>query len=268
MLMDLSKISENVNEIARQAGFFILSEKDKLSSSDIKSKGKNDFVSYVDKASEKMIAEALFKLLPDAGFIAEEGTASGRKGEYNWIIDPLDGTTNFIHGFEPFAVSIALAQAEKLLLGTVYEIGKNECFSAIKGGGAFLNGESIQVSDIDRLADSLIVTGFPYQDFGRMDDFIRSFVYLMQNTHGLRRPGSAATDLAYLAAGRSEAFYEYGLHAWDVAARTLLVEEAGGIVTDFSGKKDKRLFGSEIIASNSKLFKDFQKIVCSYMCKK
>lgn len=196
-----------------------------------------------------MIVDGLRPLIESAGFITEENTASVTGERYSWIIDPLDGTTNYIHGMPCFCISIALIDKEELVLGVVHELNFDECFYAWKDGGAFMNGEPIHVSKIQKLSDSLLATGFPYHDYGRMKPYMEVFDHFMRNTHGLRRLGSAAADLAYVACGRFEAFYEYGLNAWDVAGGAIIVQEAGGMVKDFSGGKDF-VFGMEMVASN------------------
>jgi len=262
--MNYKDICTKTIEIAKNAGDFIRNEGMKFSTNDIETKGKNDFVSYVDKGAEKLIIDALSVLLPESGFIAEENTSTTKGVVYNWIIDPLDGTTNFIHGLSPHAVSIALQENGKTVVGVVYEIGMDECFYAWKEGGAFLNGKKIHVSDKNKVADSLIATGFPYKDFGKLERFMHTLTYFMQNSHGLRRLGSAATDLAYVACGRFESFYEYGLSPWDVAAGAFIVEEAGGLNCDYSGEDDF-IFGKEIISSNAGIFAEFSKIVINLM---
>jgi myo-inositol-1(or 4)-monophosphatase len=231
-------------------------ERSKFSTSQIEIKGKNDFVSYVDKTSEKLIVEGLEKLLPEAGFIAEEGTSTKKGDVYNWIIDPLDGTTNFIHGIPCFAISIALMRNQELIMGVIYEINFDECFYAWEGSKAYLNGKEISVSKIDKVSDSLIATGFPYYDYSRLNEYMELFKHFMKNTHGLRRLGSAATDLAYVACGRFEGFYEYCLQPWDVAAGAFIVKQAGGKVTDFKGEENY-IFGREIVAGNSTFFPEF-----------
>jgi len=242
--------------VAKEAGEFILSQRRKFSGSQIEVKGLNDFVTYVDKESEELIIKRLELLLPDSDFLAEENTRQRTEKEFTWIIDPLDGTTNYIHGLPCFCVSIGLVnKAEELLLGVVLEINQHECFYAWKEGGAYLNEKRIVVSERDLLKDSLLVTGFPYTDFSRMEEYLNLFKDLMEHSHGLRRLGSAAADLAYVAAGRCEAFYEYSLKPWDVAAGALLVKEAGGIVSDFKGQNGF-LFNQEIIASNSGIYQE------------
>ena len=261
--MNFEKLCLDVRNIARTAGAFIAGEREKFNIEDIEIKGKANFVSYVDKQAEELIVENLRKLLPGSGFIAEEGTAARTEERYQWIIDPLDGTTNFIHSLPPFAVSIALMEEEELVLGVVYEITQDECFYAWKGSKAYLNGKEIRVTAAATTVDSLIATGFPYSAMDKLDTFIASMRYFMIHSHGLRRLGSAATDLAYVAAGRFEAFYEHGLKPWDVAAGAIILRQAGGKVSDFSGT-NQFLFNGEIVASNSAYFDEFYGIVNKY----
>ena len=237
-------------EIARTSGKIMAEERKNFDVSKIENKGMHDLVSYVDKESEKRIIAELQKLLPESGFIAEEGTNDTRGERFNWVIDPLDGTTNFIQGVPVYCVSIGLLDGDELVVGVVYEVGRDECFYAWKDGGAFLNGEKISVSDRSDIHDALLATGFPYSDFSRIEEYIEFLRWAMKNARGVRRLGSAAADLAYVACGRFDAFWEYDLKPWDVAAGALLVKEAGGMVGDYSGG-DNYLFGREIIASNS-----------------
>ena len=216
------------------------------------------------KESEKLLVEKLGIILPEAGFLAEEGTSKKVGLIYNWVIDPLDGTTNFLHGLHPYAISIALKEHDEIIAGVVHEVSGNETFTAWKNGGAWLNGSAIHVSKASVLSDSLIATGFPYSDFSRLDSYMNCFTHFCKTTHGVRRFGSAAIDLAYVACGRFEAFYEYGLHPWDIAAGILLVTEAGGRVSDFSGN-DKNLTGEEFLASNSLIFTEILEIVNKFM---
>jgi myo-inositol-1(or 4)-monophosphatase len=263
MNMPLRELCEKVCQLSREVGAFIKSERKQFSSEKVEVKGKNDFVSYVDKNAERLITEKLSLLLPEAGYIAEEGTST-KKGEvYNWVIDPLDGTTNFIHGVPCFAISIALLKDEEIVLGVVYEINLDECFYAWQGSKAYLNGKEISVSDNTRLSDSLLATGFPYYNYSRMTEYMKLFTHFLQNTRGLRRLGSAATDLAYVACGRFDGFYEYSLNPWDVAAGAIIVQQAGGHVTDFNGGKNY-LFGKEIIAGNATIFKEFSDTIKSH----
>ena len=258
--MNLENICIEVQNIAKSAGKFIAGEREKFDLTNIEVKGKANFVSYVDKQAEELIIEALRRLIPESGFIAEEGTAGSSDEKYKWIIDPLDGTTNFIHGLPPFAVSIALMEDDELVLGVVYEVTQNECFYAWKGSKAYLNGNVIEVTTASTTADSLIATGFPYSAMDMLDPFLISMRYFMIHSHGLRRLGSAATDLAYVAAGRFEAFYEHGLKPWDVAAGAVILRQAGGIVSDFSGS-DEFLFNGEIVAANQAYYPEFYGIV-------
>ena len=267
MSLDLQKLCHEVCLISKKVGEFIRSERKNFSTDKIEVKGAHDFVSYVDKTSEKQIIKGLSILLPESGFIAEEGTSSKKGEKYNWIIDPLDGTTNFIHGLPCFAISIALmrtsAGKNELVLGVIYEINLDECFYAWEGSKAYLNEQEIFVSKTPTLSDSLLATGFPYYDYSKMDKYMELFNYFMKNTHGLRRLGSAATDLAYVACGRFDGFYEYSLQPWDVAAGVLIVKQAGGKVTDFSGD-DNFIFGKELVAGNSIFFDEFLKTVISH----
>jgi len=236
-------------DVARSAGKFMAEERKSFDTTQIETKGLHDLVSYVDRTSERRIIAGLQEVLPESGFIAEEGTSTKRGERYNWIIDPLDGTTNFIQGVPVYAVSIGLLDGDELVLGVVYEVGREECFYAWKDGGAFLNGKPIHVSERDNIQDALLATGFPYSDFSRMEEYMEFLKWSMTNSRGVRRLGSAATDLAYVACGRFDAFWEYDLKPWDVAAGALIVKEAGGVVTDFSGGENY-LFGKEIMASN------------------
>lgn len=247
--MDYEKITTEVCRIAREAGKFMSGELSTFDASKIENKGVHDLVSYVDKTSERMIISELQKLIPDAGFIAEEGTLDIRGERFNWIIDPLDGTTNYIHGIPVYSVSIALLENNELVIGVVYEVGHDECFYAWKSGGAYLNGKPIHVSARADIHNALLATGFPYSDFSRMDTYLEFFKWAMTNSRGIRRMGSAAADLAYVACGRFDAFWEYSLKPWDVAAGALLVQEAGGKVSDYKGGSDF-LFGREILATN------------------
>jgi len=261
--MELENICNKVVEIARETGSFI---KEMRASGDlsVEVKGKNDFVTRIDKLSEERIVKALSDLVPGAGFIVEENSVSGRGEEYNWIVDPIDGTTNFIHGVVPYAISIGLAYKNEMVLGVVFEAGLNECFYAWKGGGAWLDGKQISVSDSTSVSDSLIATGFPYNNFTQMEQFMETMDYFMKNSHGVRRLGSAATDLVYVACGRYDAFYEYGLKPWDVAAGIIIIKEAGGKVCDFSGGEDF-LFSGEIVTSTYGIFDEFGGVIKKIM---
>jgi myo-inositol-1(or 4)-monophosphatase len=255
MKRDLKKITEQVCELTCETSNFIRNEVDRLRASDVEIKSVNNFVTYVDKKSEERLVEGLSMILPGSGFIAEENPMLETK-ELTWIIDPLDGTTNFIHGVPVYSISIALMEASELIIGVIYEINLKECFYTWKGSPSYLNGIEIKVSGTDLVSDSLFATGFPYYDYGRLDPYLRFFRYLMEHSHGIRRLGSAAADLAYVACGRFDGFYEYGLSPWDVAAGALLVKNAGGRVSDFKSGNDY-IFGKEIIAANGNVFNEF-----------
>ena len=249
-MIDLEKTLTNTKALVLDVGDFIRQESSNFSVSDIEHKGFNDLVSYVDKSAEEKLVAGCATILPQAGFIAEEGTSNKTGDTYNWIIDPLDGTTNFTHGLPVYAISLALMQDNEVILGIVYEINRDECFYAIKGQRAFLNDQEIAVSKAQHLSESLLATGFPYYDFDQMNIYLQILNDFMQKTHGLRRMGSAAVDLAYVACGRFEGFFEYNLNAWDVAAGAFIVQQAGGKVTDFKGGSDY-IFGREIMAACS-----------------
>jgi myo-inositol-1(or 4)-monophosphatase len=261
--MNLNLLSENVITLVKEVGGFIRTEFQNFSQDKIEYKGLNDLVSYVDKTAETTLVKGLVELLPESGFITEEKTINKTGEVYNWIIDPLDGTTNFIHGIPTFAISIALKQNDELVFGVVYEINRDEFFTAIKGEGAYLNQKKIQVSKAETVADTLLATGFPYYDFTLQEAYLGVFKELMQKSHGLRRIGSAAVDLAYVAAGRFDGFFEYNLHSWDVAAGILLVQEAGGEVIDFTGG-DKAIERRELLATNSKITSEILEIIQKY----
>ena len=258
--MNLELITKQVTNTCRSLSTYVRNELKNLEASDVKSKGLHDFVTYVDKTSEKKLVKDLRRILPSAGIIAEENQSYRKSQLYNWVIDPLDGTTNFIHGVPIFSISIALMKGDEVVSGVVSEVNLHEYFYAWKDGGAFMNGHPIQVSKADKLTDSLLATGFPYHDFDRLDQYIEVLKYLMRNSRGVRRLGSAAVDLAYVAAGRFDGFYEYGLNSWDVAAGVILVKEAGGNVCDFSGNGNF-IFGREILATNPGVYNEFLELI-------
>jgi myo-inositol-1(or 4)-monophosphatase len=250
-MISLAQLEKQVVELSEEVGDFIYTESRTFDRSRIEQKtGFNNLVSYVDKEAERRIVSALQKMLPGSGFIGEEGTAIKGTNEYTWIIDPLDGTTNFTHGLPPFAISIGLARNNKVELGIVYEVNLKECFHGSLDTGAFCNGKPMRVSAINSLTNGLLATGFPYYMFDKMDAYLQIIRKFLDDTHGIRRLGSAAVDLAYVACGRLEGFFEYNLNPWDVAAGSFLVQTAGGIVTDFKNG-DNFLFGGELCAANA-----------------
>jgi myo-inositol-1(or 4)-monophosphatase len=264
--MNLDKILSDVCGIAKEAGQFLITENKNIKQSDIESKSEHDFVTYVDKASEKFLIAELSKILPEAGFMAEESMTERSNVRFCWIVDPLDGTSNYIHGLAPYAVSIALTDNNNEILGVIFEPNLNECFSAHIQSAAFLNDKPMKVSETKKMDNAFLATGFPSRDYSRMDAYMQLFRHLMANTQSIRRLGSAAIDMAYVACGRFDAFYEYGLYAWDVAAASLLVKQAGGRVTDFSGGKDY-LFGKELVCSNELIQEELLEIIARFFKK-
>jgi myo-inositol-1(or 4)-monophosphatase len=244
--MDLDKITADVVKLVKTTGQFIASERTSFKRDKAEIKAKNDLVSYVDKESERRLVDGLKTIVPEAGFITEEETADEVK-DFNWIIDPLDGTTNFIHGIPCYCICVALAKGSEILVGVVLEVARNECFYTHKNGESFMNDVVIHVSESDSLSDSLIATGFPVNNFEMMENYKQALEFFVKNTHGVRRIGAAAADLCYVACGRFEGFFEFNLKPWDVAAASLIVKNAGGTVSDFSGGENW-LFGKEIVA--------------------
>lgn len=266
-ITDYKSLCEQVQQIARETGNFIRGERAKISEKDVELKSAASLVTYVDKTAESRIVSALKEIIPESGFVAEEGTASETGEKFLWFVDPLDGTTNYIHGISPHSVSIALKENDEMVLGVVYEIGLDEMFYAWKDSPAYLNGKKIGVNTASEPEDTLIGTGFPYYDFERVDDYITAMKHLMKNTRGLRRLGSAAVDLCYVAAGRFDAFFEHALHAWDVAAGVFILQQADGKISDFNGG-DNWLFGGEIVAASENFYPAFYNIIHKYLGEK
>ncbi len=261
--MNLRKLVTQVREVAVSAGTFLREQREAFDRSAVQEKGPHDYVSYVDKASEQRLVEALSALPIKAGFVTEEKTTGQYAGEeYCWVIDPLDGTTNFIHDMAPYCVSIALRNQTELLLGVVYEVCRDECFWAYKGGGAYLNERSIHVTDIATMDKAQVLLGFPY-DSERFRPVVLGLIEQMYGTVGAERLlGSAAVELCYVAAGRAEARIEGLLGPWDVAAGCLILSEAGGRVTDFGGG-DTYLSGREVLASNGHIHDQLLQVVAN-----
>lgn len=247
--MNLLTVEKQVIQLCEEVGNFIRAENENFDRTRIEQKGSfSNLVSYVDKEAELRLVQRLSEIIPGAGFIAEEGTDSEGTNEYKWIIDPLDGTTNYLHGLPIFAISIGLTRKNKTILGIVYEISHKECFHAIEGGKAYCNEKEIRVSAVQTLNESLLATGFPYYHTDKKDNYLEIIKIFLEQTHGIRRLGSAAIDLAYVACGRMEGFFEYNLKPWDVAGGAFILQQAGGKVTDFSGR-DNFLFGGELCAA-------------------
>ena len=250
---------------ARRAGSIINRGARDLDRLTITTKGPKDFVSEVDRAAETAIVETLLATYPDHAILAEEGTAKDANAgaEYLWIIDPLDGTTNFLHGFPQYCVSIAVRHKGQVTQGVVYDPVRNDLFTATRGRGAFLNDHRMRVSRRQHLKDCLIGTGFPYRDGADLEAYVAMMRAMMSATTGIRRPGAAALDLAYVAAGYYDGFWEIGLNPWDVAAGSLLITEAGGLVGDLEGE-NQYLFGGEVIAANPRIFAQIVNLLAPY----
>lgn len=254
---DLEDVTRQVKELSLVVGDRIRAQEAGVRhNEDLEIKGKSDYVTEVDKDAEQTFVKGLSKILPEAGFIAEEKTSEKKGVRYSWVIDPLDGTTNFIHDVPAYCTSVALLDGEEVILGVIYDPTSREMFHAWKGGGAHLNDEAIRVSDAQSLEESLMATGFPYQEYDKLETYVQFFARLTRTTRGVRRFGSAAIDLAWVACGRFEVFYEFGLSPWDVAAGSLIVEEAGGKVCDFKGGPG-HLFGKQLVASCDGVWEEF-----------
>lgn len=248
----LQHLKTAAGHVAKEAGLFIKSQLHLLSAEDIAVKDLNSLVSYVDIEAEKRIVSGLKRLLPEAGFITEEETISSVTDDrqYNWVIDPLDGTTNFIHQLPFFAVSIALRFDTNYIVGVVYDVMHDQLYSAAQNLGAFMNDKPIHTSRAHQLSETLLATGFPYNTFDSMDSYLSLFRTLFPLTRGIRRCGSAALDLCFVANGSFAGFFEVGLNEWDIGAGICIVQEAGGRVSDFQGN-DQMVPNKTILASNS-----------------
>lgn len=248
-------------EAARQAGKFLKQNLGKVRSIQQKSGQEKNLVTEIDKQSEDIIIDIIKRHYPQHDILAEEsGEEKNKKSDYKWIIDPLDGTTNYAHGFPVFCVSIALEYKDEIILGAIYDPNLDEMFTAEKGKGAFLNNKRLTVSSINSLDKSLLVTGFPYNITENPNNAIEHFINFLMKGQAVRRMGSAAIDLAYVAAGRYEGFWEVALNPWDMAAGGLLVKEAGGTITDFVGKPFN-IYRQEILATNGLIHREMQEIL-------
>lgn len=249
---------------AREAGRIINRASQDVGALKIQSKTFNDFVSEVDRSAEQAIIDTIRDAYPDHGFLGEESGKSNSDAENIWIIDPLDGTTNFLHNFPQYCVSIALQQKGVLTQAVIYDPVRNDLFTATKGRGAFLNDKRIRVTNRTKLQASLISTGFPFRDFTHLDTYLAMLKDMIKNTTGIRRPGSAALDLAYVAAGFTDGFFEINLSTWDIAAGGLLVQEAGGMVGDFEGNESWLNTGN-IVAANAKVFSQMLQVLSPHL---
>lgn len=258
--MNLEKTTREASWLALQAGAFIREHSHKVREIEVEEKERNSLVSYVDKTAERMLVDGLSKLIPGCGQITEEDTKDIKDREWTWIIDPLDGTTNFLWGVPVFSVSVGLMHHDKMVMGIVYEVNRDELFVAHQGGKAYRNNRVITVSNRQGLKNGLLATGFPYIDYSGIQAYMGTLQHLMEHSRGVRRLGSAAVDLAYVACGRYEGFFEYGLNPWDVAAGIVIIQQAGGKITDFSGG-DNYLFGKEIIATNNHIHDELHRVL-------
>lgn len=250
---------------ARRAGQIINRASLDIDKIKVDLKQQSDYVTEVDRAAETAIIEVLREAYPDYGILAEESGLAGtaENAEYQWIIDPLDGTTNFIHGLPQYAISIALKHKNAIVGAVIYDTNRNEIFTASKGDGAYLNDKRIRVTKRSRLEEALIGTGFPYRMFAHIDAYLAIFRELAQKTAGMRRPGAASLDLAWVACGRFDGFWELGLAPWDMAAGSLLISEAGGLVGDFSGEADYLKTGN-IVGGNPKIFAQLLQVIAPH----
>ncbi len=251
-------------QAARRAGDIAVRALSRLDQLEIRAKARNDYVTQVDQAAEQAILESIRKRYPDHAFLAEE---SGRSGdnEFTWIVDPLDGTTNFLHGFPTFSVSIALRRKDTLEVAVVYDPCRQELFTAMRGRGAQLDGKRIRVSERTELEGTLIGTGFPFRSNTRwMKPYLKMLGSVMETTAGVRRPGSAALDLSYVAAGRLDGFFEFGLEIWDTAAGTLMIQEAGGLVTNLTGT-GSHLESGDVLAGNPKVHDALRELLTPHL---
>lgn len=251
---------------ARRAGQIINRASLDVGNLKVDVKRQSDYVTEVDRAAEAAIIEVLRDTYPDHGILAEESGLAGTSAssEYQWIIDPLDGTTNFIHGLPQYAVSIGLAHRGVMTQAVVYDPNRNELFTATRGGGAYLNDKRIRVAKRTRLEDALLGTGFPFRVFTHIDAYMAIFRDVAQRTAGMRRPGAASLDLAWVACGRIDGFWELGLSPWDMAAGTLLITEAGGLVGDLSGEPDYMKTGN-IVGGNPKIFAQLVQLIAPHL---
>ena len=247
--MNLQEICLQVIEAAKEAGSFIKQNYGKVNKDAIETKSHNSLVSFVDQNAEALLVNSLSKIIPNCGFITEEDTVDDDSKSYVWIIDPLDGTTNFLHNIPHFSTSIGLSYEGELLLGVVYNIMSDECFYAWKNGGAFMNGQAIQLSTESHLSECIIATGFPYESYYDKKPYLDMLEIIMRDARGVRRFGSAALDMAYVACGRFSAFYETSLNPWDVAGGIVICREAGAIISDYHGK-DSYLKGQSTLVAN------------------
>ncbi|MCS6930459.1 MAG: inositol monophosphatase [Saprospiraceae bacterium] len=258
---ELASLRRRACQAVREVGAFLRQEAKHVQPQHIEEKHRSGLVSYVDRTAEQMLVERLSALLPEASFYTEEETVRrAQRAHLCWVIDPLDGTTNYLYGIPHYSISVGLRADEELLLGIVYHVVHDELFYAERDGGAWCNEQPIRVSERRQLSEALVVTGFPYHNTSRLEPWITVLRAALTQARAVRRFGSAALDLAYVACGRFDAFYEYGLNAWDVAGGALLVHEAGGRISDFQGG-NSFLNGGEVLACNALVFESMLQLV-------
>ena len=255
MPLDLTQARDHAVTAAVSAAHCIRRYAGRLRQETIRAKGTHDLVTHADEEAQRVIIDHLHRAYPDHDVLAEEGAAAeaGAAGAYRWIIDPIDGTTNFTRGIPPYAVSIGLQHGADLLVGVVLDVARGELFTAVRGGGLYVNGVPARVAETARLFDAALTTGFPYRAFDEADAYLTAMRAFMEQSLALRRPGAASVDLAYVACGRFDGFFEAGLRPWDVAAGTLLVLEGGGRVTDFAGGPADVLAPDHVLATNGRI---------------
>jgi len=258
--MDYQTLLQQSLPVVEEAAAFIRSQAGKVSEQEVETKEHNSLVSYVDKTAEEMLVNGLRSILPEAGFITEEETTLQVESNYTWIIDPLDGTTNFLQNIPFYCVSVGLTHNGELVVGIVSDVVHQETYYAWKGGGAWCNGVQISVSDKASVVDAVVATGFPYAALNVSPPLVDVFEYFLKNARGMRRLGSAALDLAYVACGRFDIYYETSLNAWDIAGGILLVKEAGGSVSDFTGGQ-LMLENGQVISANARMFPEASAII-------
>ncbi|MCS7037501.1 MAG: inositol monophosphatase family protein [Saprospiraceae bacterium] len=258
---ELAQLNRHACQIVREVGAFLRQEAEQVKPQHIEEKHRSGLVTYVDRTAEQMLVERLRVLLPGASFYTEEETVDRAvHASLCWIIDPLDGTTNYLYGLPHYSISVGLRSGDELMLGIVYHAANDEMFCAVRHEGAWCNGQPIRVSERSTLAQALVATGFPYHNLSRMEPWIEVLRAVTTQARAVRRFGSAALDLAYVACGRFDVFYEYGLNAWDVAGGALLVHEAGGRISDFQGGNNF-LNGGEVLACNARVFEPMLQLV-------
>lgn len=261
MQRDLEQLTRHANLAVLEVAAFLREQVNQVQPGQVEEKHRNGLVSYVDRTAEEMLVERLGRLLPEAAFITEEETiAQGATSELQWIIDPLDGTTNYLYGLPHYSISVGLRAKADMLVGIVHHVPNDELFFAWQGGGAWCNDRPIRASQRQTLREALVATGFPYHNFSRADAWFKVLRVLLAKGRAVRRYGSAALDLAYIACGRFDLFFEYGLNAWDVAGGALLVQEAGGRISDFRGGTDF-VSGGEVLACNPAIYAEALEIV-------